>query len=169
MEREYDYHPKWRVILLGILFFGLCAVVLGMKANGNTSGISISGAIELSPDSATTLYWVLMGLSIAFACVGVALAIGRLALNQQIAYNQDALVFPKARWSRDVVTVPFVDVVEVSVAKASRYRYMKIVYRGGKFTIADSLLPRSRDFDELHKAITDRVRASWIAASRKEG
>ena len=41
MERQYDYRPKWMVILLCGLFFGACALVLAGKANGNDRGLII--------------------------------------------------------------------------------------------------------------------------------
>ena len=66
MQCQYDYRPKWTMIVFCALCFGACAVILGAKASGNDRGLSVSGIIELSTDVATVFYWVLTVLSVGF-------------------------------------------------------------------------------------------------------
>jgi hypothetical protein len=160
MERQYDYKPKWTVIVLCGVFFGACALVLGVKANGNERGLIINGIIELSPDGATTLYWVLTALSIGFVIVAGLLAVIRLTLHQRIVLAEACLTVPRSRWSGEEVTVPFADIVELSASEVSGQRFLKIVYKGGKFTLTASMLPRKGDFDEIYAAVTQGVKAS---------
>lgn len=47
--REYEYRPKLTMILLSTAFFGLCTVVLCVKAANNDRGVIINGIVELGP------------------------------------------------------------------------------------------------------------------------
>src|SRR5258708_35502731 len=154
MERQFDYRPKWTVIILCALFFGACALVLGAKANGNDRGLIINGIIALSPGGATIFFWVLTALSIAFVVIAGFLAIVRVTFHQRIAFTDKCLMIPRSRWSRQQVTVPFGDVLELSQSEVSGQRFLKIVYQGGKFTLTASMLPKKEDFDEICQVVT---------------
>src|ERR1044072_8583305 len=101
MEREYEYQPKWTVILACATFFGLCAAVLGNKARTNNRGLIISGMIELSVDGATTFYWVLCFFGVCFVLIACLLAVHRLTHRQRIVFTPTSLIVPKSRWSAE--------------------------------------------------------------------
>jgi hypothetical protein len=160
MDRQYDYRPKWTIIILCALFFGACALVLGAKAFGNERGLIISGIIELSADSATVFYWVLTGLSIGFVGVAGFLALVRLTVHQRIALTETSITIPLSRWSSEEVQVQFSEIIQLSASEVSRQRFLKIVYNGGKFTLTASMLPRKEDFDAICVALSQGVKVA---------
>jgi hypothetical protein len=159
MQKQYDYRPKWTIIILTALFFGTCAFVLGASANSNDRGVIINGIIELSADSATVFYWVLAGLSIGFVVVAGLLAMMRLTVHQRIALSETSITIPRSRWSSEEVEVPFGDIIELSASEVSGHRFLKIVYNGGKFTLAASMLSRKEDFNDICAALSQGVKS----------
>ena len=157
---QYYYRPKWTISVLGALFFGACALVLGATANGNDRGLIINGIIELSTDGATVFYWVLAGLSIGFVVVTGFMAIVRLTVHQRIALGKTSITVPRSRWSSEEVEVPFAAIVELSASQVSGQRFLKIVYNGGKFTLTASMLPREKDFDDIGAAVSHGVKVA---------
>jgi hypothetical protein len=160
MDRQYDYRPKWTIIVLCALFFGACALVLGAKANGNDRGLIINGIIELSAGGATVFYWVLAALSIGFVVVAGYLAIIRLTVHQRIALSETSITIPRSRWSSEEIAVPFGEIVELSESEVSGQRFLKIAYNGGTFTLTASMLPKKEEFDEICAAVGQGVKAS---------
>src|SRR5258708_29914814 len=106
MERQFDYRPKWTVIILCALFFGACALVLGAKANANDRGLIINGIIELSAGGATVFYWVLAALSIGFVVIAGFFAIVLLTIHQRITLTNTSITIPRSRWSSEEVSFP---------------------------------------------------------------
>ena len=159
MERQYDYRPKWTIIVLCALFFGACALVLGAKAHENDRGLIINGIIELEPGGATIFYWVLAALSIGFVVAAGFLAIVRLTLHQRIGLTETCITIPRSRWSSEEVAVPFGEIVDLSTSQVSGQRFLNIVYNGGKFTLTASMLPRKEDFDEICAAVSRGLKA----------
>ncbi len=158
MDREYDYRPKWTMIVLCALFFGACALVLGAKANGNDRGLIINGIIELSAGSATVFYWVLAALSIGFVVVAGFLAFIRLTVHQRITLGETSITIPRSRWSSEETVVSFNDILDLSTSEVSGQRFLTIVYRGGKFALTASMLPRKADYDEICAAVGQGVK-----------
>ncbi len=160
MDRQYDYRPKWTIIVFCALFFGACALVLGSKADGNDRGLIINGIIELSTENATIFYWVLATLSIGFVVAAGFLAVVRLTVHQRIGLVETSITIPRSRWSSDEVVVPFGEIVELSASEVSGQRFLKITYKGGKFTLTASMLPKKEDFDEICAVVGQGVKAS---------
>lgn len=160
MERQYDYRPKWTLIILCGMFFGACALVFVTKANGNDRGLKINGIVELSAAGATVVYWVLAAGSMSFVILAVFLAIVRITVHQQIVLTETSITIPRSRWSSEVITVPFGAIVEMSASRVSGQRLLKIAYNGGKFTLNASLLPRKGDFDDICLALVQGVKAA---------
>jgi hypothetical protein len=160
MDLQYDYRPKWTLIILCALFFGACALVLAVKANGNERGLTINGIIELSAESATVFYWVLAALSIGFVAAAGFLAIVRLTVHQRIALGETSITIPRSRGSSEETVVPFGEIVELSTSEVSGQRFLKIVHNGGKFTLTASMMPRKEDFDEICAAVSQGVKVA---------
>ena len=160
MNRQYDYQPKWTIILLCAFFFGGCALILGAKANGNDHGLIINGIIELSADSATVFYWVLAALSIGFVVTAGFLAIVRLTVRQRIALSVTSITIPRSRWSSEEIAVPFGEIVELSASQVTGQRFLTIVYNAGKFTLNASMLARKEDFEDIYAAVNQGVQAA---------
>ncbi len=158
MDRQYDYRPKWTMIVLCALFFGACALILGAKADGNDRGLIINGIIELSARSATVFYWVLAALSIGFVVAAGFLAFIRLTVHQRITLGETSITIPRSRWSGEETVVTFGDIIDLSSSEVSGQRFLTIVDNGGKFTLTASMLPKKDDFDEICAAVSHGVK-----------
>ena len=47
VEREHKYSPKWSVIFLGMIFFGIGVATFAYQAMTNDRGLIINGIITL--------------------------------------------------------------------------------------------------------------------------
>jgi hypothetical protein len=157
-EREFEYKPRWTTILACGVFFGLCAVVLGIKAANNDRGLIINGIIELGPDGATLFYWVLTTSSIGFVAVAILIAYHRLTYRQRLAFGVSSLIGPTSRWSRQEREIAYRDIRELSTITISGQRFLYITHLGGKYTIAASLLPSKAAFEEVCELLATKVR-----------
>lgn len=149
VTRTFDYRPRWTTIALAGALFGANSLILGAKANSNDHGLIINGIIVLSKSGATTFYWVIAALSAVFVVVAMFLVFVRLTISQRISLTPTSIVLPKSRWSAKLVDVPHTDILNLSATEVYGQRFLKIEYRGGKFTIAASLLPRNADFETI--------------------
>lgn len=160
IEREYDYKPKWTLIVLCALFFGLAAVVLGVKAASNDRGVIINGIIELDPDGATIFYWVLCVCGVGFVAISAFLAYHRLTFHQRLAFGPAAVILPRSRWSAEDKVIAYRDISALSTARIYGQRFLYVTHAGGPSTIMASMLPSKAAFDEVCELLEDKVRAA---------
>jgi hypothetical protein len=160
MEREYEYKPKWTLILFCALFFGLCAVVLGVKAARNDRGLIINGLFELGPGGATTFYWVLCAGGVGFVVLVAFLAYHRLRFRQRLAFGPAAVTVPVSRWSAQEKEIAYRDISALSTAQISGQRFLYITHPGGRYTITASMLPSKAAFAEVCALLEDKVRVA---------
>jgi hypothetical protein len=166
VEREYEYRPKWTMIVLCAAFFGLCAAVLGSKAASNDRGLLISRIIELAPDDATVFFWALTACSIGFVVIAAFLAYHRLTTRQRIAFGPSALTVPASRWSREEKELAYRDIVALFETTVSGQRFLYITHPGGKYTIDASMLPSKSAFVEMCELLAACVREAHAAEQR---
>lgn len=157
IEREYEYEAKWSTIVLGTLFFGACAGVLGATARDNDRGLVINGIVELSRNGATFFYLGLALTSVLFVALFGLMAVVRLTLRQRIAFSETCLIVPRSRWSSNEVVVPFHEIRTISKSEVAGQHFLKIVHASGKFTLNASLCPSWYDFDEICRLIAQRA------------
>jgi hypothetical protein len=158
VEREYAYRPKWTTIVLASLFFGAGALFFAAMAKDNDRGLIINGIIELSPGGARIFYWALAALSVGLVAAASTMAMVRLTLRQRIAVGTTCITVPRSRWSSEEIAVPFAEIIRLSTSDVSGQRFLKVVYRGGKFKLVASMLPSEGDFDEILAAINQGIK-----------
>jgi hypothetical protein len=158
--QEYEYKPKWTVIVLCGAFFGLGALILGAKAANTDRGVVINGIIELGPDGAAVFYWVLTGCSIAFVGIAALLVYHRVNFQQRLVFGPVAMTVPESRWSREEQEIAYRDIDSLSTVTVSGQRFLNVMHSGGKFTITASMLPSKAAFDEVCELLAEKVRAS---------
>jgi hypothetical protein len=146
------------MILLCIIAFGLASVFFGARAQSNDRGLIINGVIELSADGATVFYWVLFCLSVGFVLMTAALIFHRLTYRQRIAFTQSSIIVPKSRWSKEEHTIKYSEIKSITASKVNSQRFLNVIFAGGKFTIASSMLPSKTDFDEAYELLAKKVR-----------
>jgi hypothetical protein len=165
-DREYDYKPKWTLIVLGTILSGLCAVILGSKAANNDRGLIIYHVIELGPDGATVFFWILTACSLGFVVMAAFLVYHRVTFQQRLVFGPAALTVPASRWSREEKEIAYRDIQALSSATISGQRFLYITHSGGKHTITASMLPSKAAFEEVCQLLAERVRESLPAGQR---
>ncbi len=158
IEREFEYKPSWTIIALAIVFFGACAIVLGISAFSNDGDLVINGIIHLSKGSATICYWVLCAMSLGFVVLAILMTIHRLTHHQRIAFTPQSILLPNSWWSSEEATVDYEDISTIAVTEINGQWILCIICDDGKrFTISASLLPTRESFDEVCDRLIDRV------------
>jgi hypothetical protein len=165
-EREYEYRPKWTMILICAMFSALCAAVFASKAVNNDRGLIINRIIELGPDNATTFYWVLASLSAGFVALAAILGYHRASFQQRLVFGSKGVMVPVSRWSREDKEIAYRDIVGLSEATISGQRFLYVTHLGGKYTITATMLPSQKVFAEVSDLLAARVREAHAAEQR---
>jgi hypothetical protein len=145
VERQYEYKPKWWVILLFVGFFGLGAVLFAREATSN------------DPKKLPAFFcWILFAGAIWFIGRAGGWAVARLMFRHRVAFTRSALLLPKGLWSSEEVAIEYRDITRLSSSLLSA-RQLVVTHTGGKRLIGSWLLPSESAFDEVRQLLTDRV------------
>ncbi|REK29516.1 MAG: hypothetical protein DWQ42_03475 [Planctomycetota bacterium] len=148
--REYEYRPRWKVIIFVATFFGVCSIFFGHRAVTNEQGLVVNGIISLSPNTATIFYWVLCGLGVGFVAISALMVVHRFTSNQCIVITELAIVLPTSRWLSEQTTIPFDDIESLFGNEVFGQRFLYIFRKDGmRFTVHASMMPTNGAFDEL--------------------
>lgn len=149
IERKFEYKSHFVLITVCALFFGLGTFLLAAKAFTNDRGVIINGPLrmDLGPAGATVFYWILCSFSVLL-CVAI-LAFHRVIFGQRITFGPAALTVPVSRWTTKEKQIAYEDIDELSTRQMGGWWVLNIHHKGGKFTIAASMLSTRPAFDEL--------------------
>lgn len=156
IEREYEYKPKWWIILLCGAMFGFATAFFVREALSNKQGLLINGIIELSEYGATIFYWVFAFFSFCFVLAMIAAIYHRIMYHQRIAFTQTEIIVPASRWSAAEKGIQYADISSLSVSKINGQKFLGINYSGGKTVINTSMLPL-KSFEEVVDFLTVKV------------
>jgi len=158
-EIRYPYRPKIFITILGVLFFGFCACFMAQVAINNEGGLVINHVIHFSTQGATVFYWIIAALSAVFVIGAIwALLIG-LGKHREIIIYEKYMSCPKSGISKKIVKINFDEVIDIDIQEVQRTVMLVIKYKGGSLTIANSMLPNKKAFDELVDTIV--ARCNW--------
>lgn len=155
-NREYEYKPRWSVILLGILFFGALAVVSAALAHWK-QGIVRFDITILSPEAAEVFWWCWVAVNLGFILYCVLLAVLRLIRTQRIVLTPTAVILPKSRWSSAEITIPYLVITDLSFSQANGQRLLRIRHAGGTVTISSWFLHTNEHFDQVRYLLEELV------------
>jgi hypothetical protein len=148
VERQYDYKNKWPALLLSAGHWALCAVVGGYIASDRW-------LVDLP-----ALYWVVCALSLVLLAKNGLLIVARLSLRQRVAFTKTRLLAPKSSWSSEELGIAYQAITGLSTSGMSGARLLYVTHTGGKYRIAESLLPTKAAFEEVCELLTARIRGS---------
>lgn len=157
IEREYEYKPKWWIILLYGGMFGVAAAIFAVKASSNDRPLLINGIIELSENGATIFYWVFCFLSLCFVLIAIGLVFHRLKYRQCLAFTASEIIVPASRWSAAEKTIRYEDITSLSVSKISGQKFLYIIHSDGKYIVNASMLPSSKVFEEVIDLLSKKI------------
>ena len=158
VEREYEYKPRWLIIIFGFLFFGLGTVMLADAAYTNDRGLIINHIIELGIDGATIFYWILCGVCFAFVAACVVMTIHGLTHKQRLAFTHESLILPDGRWSSGERKIRYDEILSVSERNINNHRFLEIYPSvGKKITIGSAMLPSKKIYEEVRELLIQYV------------
>lgn len=153
IEREFEYNPPLKALFLAAGFFGLCAVIAAYAAfygAGNKSGfMKIIG----NP----VVMWIVFAISVGFVLMAVIVAIRMLKVKQRIALTPSSIIVPKSRWSNEEQIINYKDIETIVPEEAVGQHLLNVFHSGGKYTIAASMLPSKKIYDELSDLLFEKT------------
>jgi hypothetical protein len=148
IERQYDYNNKWPVLLFHAGHWVLCAVVAGYVAYNRW------------PVDWPTLYWAVCALSLLMLAKTALLIVARLLHQHRVAFTKTCLLVPRSSWSSDEVAIPYEAITGLSTSGIRNTRRLYVTHTGGKYRIAELLLPTKVAFEDVYELLAARARAS---------
>jgi hypothetical protein len=146
---ELPYAPPIGKLLLGAIFFGICAMFIAERARSNDAELIINGIIHLSVANATRFYWGLTLLSGGFVAACLVFGLPQVFIRRRIVLADDAITYPGWGFSRKHYTVPARKIRAASVSTYSGNRFITIRTDVGKFTVNGMWLPSEGDADTI--------------------
>jgi len=178
-EREWAYLPRWRIIVIGFVFFIGASLLLEQVARTNTRGLVIDGLIRLSATNAASFYWALSATTMTAALCTVFLAIVRIRGEgkRKIVVTRAFLMLPTSSWSNRLLTIDYRAIRSLSVRTLRKkgsvlpwqHRFLQLDCSSRKYFISSSQLPSETDFDEICAMIAARMpieRRPWARSPK---
>ncbi len=156
IEHEYEYKPKLTTVLLGIGFFGLCAVISVIAAYDNHE-LMINGIIHLSVYQASVFWWIICSISLCFVLAASLMIVQRFKFKQRIALTSSSLIVPKSRWSESEDIIDYRAIKSLSSEKIQGQRLLHVFHSEGKYTIAASMLSSKAVYDNLCDLLVEKT------------
>jgi hypothetical protein len=154
---EYPYKAKAGLMLACIAFFGACAATMAHAALTNDRGLILNGILEFGPQGAAVCYWCVAGTSLLFVLMGVLGLISGFRNPGSIRLTATELSAPKNGFTRKVTRIPLREIVDVGVQEIQKQRFLTVLHRAGKLSVAQTMLPNSEAFEKLHEALVAGV------------
>lgn len=151
------YNPKWRMIALVILFFGVCSVFMALEAMDNKTGLIINGVIKLDTVGATIFYWVISALAAGFVLLGFLLMGLRILRHQILELGTESLLLPSGFMQRKLSTITYEDIEKVSEVEVSGQRFLYVNAKGIRYTITASLFPDKKIYEEVKNFLVSHL------------
>jgi hypothetical protein len=153
IERQYEYKPRWRVIL----FLGGHAVL-----------VAVVCAYKIAhpwPENLPALYWIVFVLNLVCLTRVAVAAVGRWRLRRRVAFTPTSLLLPEPGWSSDEEAIDYQTITELKVSgSGSGARYLYVTHRDGRRRIAEALLPSGAAFEEVCELLAARVYGPGVRA-----
>ncbi len=151
--QTYDYRPNAGKMLLAMAFFGGCTAVAYL-ASTDGKALLIDGLIYLASDQARIFWWVIAGLSVLMTLGGLFGVVQALTGNQRLLVGDESLEMPKSAFGSATVTIPYRDIVSLSLMTVRSQRFLRLKAAKKTFSIAEARLTRDA-FEAIAKTIAN--------------
>lgn len=153
---SYDYKPKAWIMLLAVVFFGICTVVIGNMAINNDRGLILNRLFEFSQSGAAVFYWIL-----TICCVGLTLAgiwgvLNSFGTPKQVVLSEASITAPKSAVSNVIIEIPYAEVFDIVDQKVQKQVFLVVHGQNTKITIAKSALADNEEFEQMRNALIER-------------
>jgi hypothetical protein len=146
-EKTYPYKQEVRVGLFCTLLFGGISYFFLQMGITNNRGLIINGA-RLASQDATTLYWLLLIISV-IALIYSLLSFISSFWDRYITLSQDSLSLPKNLLSKNILRIPYGSIKQLQLEQVQGNRFLHVHYTKGKISIPEHMLPNKTAFEDL--------------------
>ena len=157
-QLEFPYKANAWTMLAGMAFFGACAAGMASAALNNDRGLLLNGIIEFTPDGATRFYGAIAIVSALFVVGAIMMLVLSFTSPGSVRLTAAELYAPGTGFGRKPKAIPLHEIVDIGVQTIQRQRFMNVYHRGGKLSLAQSMLPSKEAFEELHGALVASLR-----------
>jgi len=157
LPKSYPYRAKITTMLMCILFFALCAAVLGFKAVTNDRGLILNGIFTLSEQGASVFFWILTATSLAFVVMGLLLIIQRATGVLSLELTECELKIPRGFIKKTLTHVNLSEVTKISEMEVQGQKFLYLHTAAKKFCVNRSLMPSKKCYDEIKELIENIV------------
>lgn len=156
-ELEYPYRLRFSYALLGVFFFGACALLLLDKAAGPPRGLIIDYVIRLDPDSARIFYCCAAVLSLGIVLFGLGLFILGFINPHSVRISAEGITAPRSVLAGETVWIPFEDIQRVQRHKRGGHQSLVIAYRGEKLVLSRTMFPDNIAYEAFVRALMEAM------------
>jgi hypothetical protein len=157
LPRKYPYNAKLSLVILGGLMFGGASYFFIDTAIHNDRGLIINHIIPLDTHDATIFYWVLAALSVGFVIVLIMALIRRYSDPKFLELDETCITLPHGMLQRELSRIDYCNIVGLSETKVSRQTLLHLHTRERKYTLAASLLPNKKLYEEIRDFLATRM------------
>jgi hypothetical protein len=159
-EREYDYKPRWRMIVVSAAFGVPGAVCCAVWALSNMRQAVMNGH-PAPPGDAPHVIWLVCAVSLALLADATFRLYQRFGLRRRIVLGRDALVYPASPWREATRTIPYRNIEKIQAAVGPRQALFVLIRAPGtKFRVDAGWLASDEAFDDFCCALAGRVAAA---------
>ena len=155
---EYRYKARPWIMLGAMTFFGACAVGMGYAAITNDRGLILNGIFEFSIEGATIFYWCVASVSILFVIAAIFALIAGMSNPMLVRLTPIDFSAPKHAFAKKPPVLKVSDITQISIQSIQKQRFIYIYTETENLNIAESMLPSSEAFEELHNSLLSKVK-----------
>ncbi len=142
---------------MGVLLFGVGAVMLGWIAHTNDRGLVLNGGIRFNVDGATLFYWVLAGLFALVVLLTVGIVLTTLVYKMpDIILCAGSVSFPVGFPVKRPFVLPLIKIENISLMEVSGQRILMLQTVGKKHGIALNWLESKEAAQRLESELRER-------------
>lgn len=155
--KTYQYKPKNKLIIMTILFFGVCTAVLYHKAKTNDRGLILNGIIEFQENGAATFFWILTACSAIFVILGIIMIIQKIKKNIPITISDDQISIPYGFVKKTIYHVLFKDINRIEEASISGQEFLYIYTEDKRHYITKDMIQTKDEYNEIVETLTNQL------------
>jgi hypothetical protein len=159
-EQVYPYRAKRMTMIWVILLFGAAALGLAHEARTNTRGLLLDRVIRLQPDEATSFYYGLAVMAVAFLLIGAFSLYMSLTRKTVLILGPSSITAPPGV-GRAERTIDYADIKSIQHRQVRSQEFLTITPGVGKsLSIAASMLSSKDVFASVRTELTARAKAA---------
>ncbi|MGJ8641480.1 MAG: hypothetical protein ACSHYA_18970 [Opitutaceae bacterium] len=157
LPKSYAYKPKVLTMLMCIFFFGLCAIVIALKAKENEQGLVLNGIFTFSERGADIFYWSLVVGSVGFVLIGLIALLKSITGSLNLELTETEIRIPKGFIKKAHVNLQLAELVNISESEVNGQRFLYLHTKHGNLSVSRSMMANKESYEEFRELISSIV------------